>query len=276
VKEASFAQRKLDPRTGSSPRKTLVGVETNDPAAPLAPALPLSPAFRTKQAQELRSRIQAHIKGKLNVVITDNRSVMISIQRDQRHALYSIRLHHIFVEAPDPLVRTLARYIATNDKDASKDLNQFIDDNQHRIGAPDKPAARIAPPLIRTKGRVYDLGFLFSELNARYFDNQVQCPLTWGRHVSRGKYRRSIKVGSYSLEENLIRIHPGLDQEWIPPCYVRWVLFHEMLHYLFPAPVINGRHHFHHDEFAKQERRFTEYVQALTWERSNIAALLCI
>jgi hypothetical protein len=276
VKEASFAQRKLDPRIGSNPRKSLVGVESCDPQTSPSRALPLSPALRTRQAQELRSRIQVYLKGKLNVVITDNRSVMISIQRDQRHALYSVRLHHIFVDAPDSLIHTLSRYIAHNDKEASKDLNQYIDNNQHRITEPEAPATRSAPPVIRTRGRIYDLTLLFSELNATYFNNQVQCPFTWGRHVSRGKYRRSIKVGSYSLEENLIRIHPGLDQEWIPYCYIRWVLFHEMLHYLFPAPVINGRHQFHHAEFAKQERRFAEYAQAITWERSNIAALLCI
>ena len=83
-------------------------------------------------------------------------------------------------------------------------------------------------------------------------------------------------MGSYSLEENLIRIHPGLDQEWIPACYLRWVVFHEMLHAAQPAPVVNGRHAFHTPEFAAEERRFVQYVEATEWERRNIAALLCI
>jgi len=238
--------------------------------------LPLSPALREQQAQLLRRRIGAHLKGDLRVVITDNRAVMISVQRDPRHARYVVRLHHLFVDASDEVLASLARYIVSNDRVASRELNDFIDARQDAIkperGAPRAPRVGV----LRTEGRCHDLAAIFGELNRTYFEGRLACRITWGRHVGRGRERRSIKVGSFSLEENLIRIHPGLDQEWIPAVYVRWVLFHEMLHAASPAPVVNGRHAFHTPEFAAGERRFREYLEATDWERRNLAALLCI
>jgi hypothetical protein len=238
--------------------------------------LPLSPALRTQQARQLARRISAHLDGELMVTITDNRAVMISVQRDPRHRRYHVRLHHLFVNAPDSVTRALALYIQSNQREASRELNLFIDQNQDRIRPSEEPV-RTQAPAVRSRGRVHDLGALLEELNRTYFSTRpLRCQITWGRHVGRGRSRRSIKVGSFSLEENLIRIHPGLDQEWIPVYYLKWVIYHEMLHAALPAPVVNGRHAFHTPEFASEERRFADYAAAIEWERRNVAALLCI
>jgi hypothetical protein len=275
VKEASSAQRTMDPCQESDDRSARTRLLSLG-AAPSRKStdLPLSPALRVQQAQRIKTGISPFLKGKLHVVITDNRSVMISIQRDPRHEQYSVRLHHLFIDASEAVCRSLAQYIATNDQQASKDLNQFIEENQHRIR--NLESEKEQHPVLRTQGRCFELNQLFEELNAAYFAGQASCDITWGKHAGRGKYRRSIKVGSYSLEENLIRIHPGLDQDWIPRVYLQWVIYHEMLHSKYPAPVVNGRHHFHTADFAGQERLFIHYQQAITWEKRNIAALLSI
>jgi hypothetical protein len=244
---------------------------TQDPGSEPPRALPLSPALRVQQAQQLRRRLGAHLSGELQLTITDNRAVMISVQRDPRHARYQVRLHHLFVDAPTPVLRALARYVVFNDRGASRELNAYIDERQVRIRADDTPRTTI-----RTAGRVHDLRELFDELNELYFAGQATCRITWGRHAGRGRQRRSIKVGSYSLEEHLIRIHPGLDQAWVPRGYLQWVVYHEMLHALHPPPVVNGRHCFHTEAFAEAEKRFADFELALAWERRNLAALLCI
>jgi hypothetical protein len=226
-----------------------------------------------KQAHELASRIRPYLTGSLKLTITDNRAVMISVQRDPKRREYSVRLHHLFVDAPTPILHALARYISINDRLASRELNIFIDQRQELIRS---NVSQPAPPIIRTKGRFYDLKALFEELNQRYFSGQVRSVITWGRHVSRGKARRSIKVGSYCVEHDLIRIHPGLDQRWIPLFYIQWVIYHEMLHAVHPIPVVNGRRRFHTIEFARDERRFERFAEATQWERRNVAALLCI
>lgn len=277
MKEAFAIQRVLDPSLGSNTKMGSKTLHNADPTRRLLiSTLPLSPALREQQSQALRKRICQFIEGKIkiHVTITDNRSVMVSVQRDPRHAEYHVRLHHLFIDAPEVVIQSLADYILQNDRPAAKELNQFIENNQHRIRPPQPEKEH--QPIIRTKGRHYDLQSIFDETNARYFNNQACCKITWGRNVGQGKARRSIKLGSFSLEENLIRIHPGLDQEWIPRFYIEWVIYHEMLHAVYPAPIINGRHQFHSADFNDEERRFLEYAQATTWEKRNIAALLSI
>ncbi len=248
-------------------------VITREPAGDDAgPALPLSPALREQQSQALRRQISTYLRGQLHVTVTDNRAVMISVQRDPRHRVYRVRLHHLFVGATDPVIRALARYVALNDRRASREIGKFIEQRQDRIRAQALPSR--PQPLIRTVGTTHDLQAYFAELNAAYFGGKVSCQLTWGRQVGRAKPRRSIKIGSYSFEENLIRIHPGLDQRWIPPTYVKWILYHEMLHALHPAPLVKGRHQFHSPTFTAAERQFVEYAAAREWERRNLAALL--
>lgn len=236
--------------------------------------LPLGPALRAQQERQLARRLAPHLSGALDLTITDNRAVMISVQRDLRRRRFRVRLHHLFVDAPDGVLQQLARYVAFNDSAASRALNAFIDERQDRIRprrADPEPAAKI-----HTRGKVHDLREIFDKLNAAYFDGQVTARITWGRNVRRGKSRRSIKVGSYCLEQDTIRIHPGLDQEWVPDYYVRWVVFHEMLHSVHPIPTVNGRRKFHTPEFARDERRFADHDRALVWEQRNLAALLCI
>lgn len=280
MREATSAQRQLSPPSTS--RRGTCTVITQDPRAtsetPERPStgLPLSPALRTRQARELREKLLRHMRrGQLELAITDNRAVMISVQRDPRHGRYAVRLHHLFVDAPEPVIAELARYILSNDRSASKLLGDFIETQNDRIRP--RPGERPSPPTPRsTRGKVHDLSAIFAELNRQYFEERVCCEITWGRHACRGRERRSIKVGSYSLEENLIRIHPGLDQEWVPAYYLRWVVYHEMLHAVHPPPRVNGRHLFHTDAFSADERQFDAYLVATAWERRNLAALLCI
>jgi hypothetical protein len=213
------------------------------------------------------------IAGSLQLTITDNRSVMISVQRDIKRQVYRVRLHHLFVDAPTAVLRILAHYIMLGDRKSSRDLNGFIDERQDRIREPEQQERR---PTIKTHGKVYDLREIFDDLNARYFNRQVSAKISWGRNVGSGRARSSIKVGSFIVELDLIRIHPGLDQRWIPRFYIEWVVFHEMLHSVHPIPRVNGRRRFHTPEFEMDERRFEHYELATLWEKRNLAALLRI
>ena len=236
--------------------------------------LPISPALRIQQANELKSRISQWLEGELSLTITDNRTVMLSVRRDIQHRRYTVRLHHLFVDASTSILQALATYIRTNSRASSAQLNAFIDSNDHRIADPSQQPQRAT--VIRTAGKVYDLRQLFDELNAKYFGGRVTSRITWGRNAGRGRRRSSIRLGSYTLEEDLIRVHPGLDQHWIPRHYIAWVIYHEMLHVIHPIPKVNGRRRFHTPRFAQDERLFEHFEQTHRWERSNIATLLCI
>ena len=81
-------------------------------------------------------------------------------------------------------------------------------------------------------------------------------------------------MGSYSVEDQLIRIHPSLDRTYVPRFFIESVVFHEMLHHIHPIPIKGGRRQYHTEEFLANERRFPRYMDAKKWERANIDRLL--
>lgn len=220
----------------------------------------------------LERRIRAHLpRGRVQVTLTDNRYTMISVRRIPKEGRYEVRLHHMFAEADPVITRALARYIADNDAEASRVLGDFIDANSDHV----RGRARRAPAqLIFTAGEHYDLRQIFDDLNARYFENRIDAAITWGARTGRPRRRNSIKMGSYSVEDRLIRIHRSLDRAFVPRFFVAWIVFHEMLHQVHDIRVKNGRREFHSKEFLAAEARFEHYDEARVWERRHLDALL--
>ena len=83
-----------------------------------------------------------------------------------------------------------------------------------------------------------------------------------------------MQLGTYLPEERLIRIHPVLDQPWVPDFFVEAVVFHEMLHHDMPAVVQNGRRHYHTRAFRTRERSFEYHSAAQQWQKENLWRLL--
>ena len=277
MRTATSCSETSAPRTASQPSDARVartasmveglrrGKRVPDPAPELAAA----------QAS-LEHRIRAHLeRGSVSVTLTDNRYTMISVRRvprgTARERHYDVRLHHMFAEADPSVTRALARYIADNDRDASRALGDFIDSNQERV----RGRARRAPTqLIVTTGDHHDLRAIFDDINQRYFDGKIEAVITWGPRIGRPRRRNSIKMGSYSVEDRLIRIHRSLDRGFVPQFFVEWIVFHEMLHQVHDITVKNGRREFHSKAFLSDERTFERYHEARAWERRHLDEIL--
>jgi hypothetical protein len=220
----------------------------------------------------LERRIRAHLsRGRVQVTLTDNRYTMISVRRLAKQRRYEVRLHHMFADADPVITRALAHYIADNDADASRILGDFIDANAGHV----RGRARRAPTqVIFTAGEHHDLREIFDELNLRYFGNRIEAAITWGARTGRPRRRNSIKMGSYSVEDRLIRIHRSLDRAFVPKFFIAWIVFHEMLHQVHDIRVKNGRREFHSKAFLADEACFELYEQARLWERRHLDALL--
>lgn len=135
-------------------------------------------------------------------------------------------------------------------------------------------ARRPRRPTITPRGRHFHLGEILERINRDCFGGKVTAAITWGRRSARGP-RRSIRLGSYRRGENLIRIHPALDAEFVPPCVVEALVHHEMLHAVIPVRIgEKGRRVVHGRDFRARERRFRGYRQAEQWRRDNIELLL--
>ncbi|HTL34974.1 MAG TPA: hypothetical protein VL326_17715 [Kofleriaceae bacterium] len=256
-------------------------VDTNDDSASYAAAL--ADALRKKRGPDipgeivdaqdsLERRIRAHLaKGRVTVTLTDNRYTMISVRRLAKEKRYEVRLHHMFADADPVITRALAHYIADNDADASRVLGDFIDQNAGHVRG---RARRQPTQVIFTAGEHHDLRDIYDELNARYFDNKIDAAITWGQRTGRPRRRNSIKMGSYSVEDRLIRIHRSLDRSFVPRFFVAWIVFHEMLHQVHDIRVKNGRREFHSKEFLADEAMYEHYDEAKLWERRHLDALL--
>lgn len=217
--------------------------------------------------QSLERRLAALMDQPVALSITDNRRTMISSTR--RNGTLELRLHHMFLDARAEIVRALALYIRRNHRESSDLLSDFIQENNHRIRWGRRRTR------MRTDGRHHDLREIFDELNDFWFGGSVDVLVTWGRRApGKRRSRTSIRLGTYCAQDRLIRIHPALDKPWVPRFFVAYIMFHEMLHHIVPAPVKNGRQCFHSPEFRERERAYPDYERALRWEQRNIHRLL--
>lgn len=217
----------------------------------------------------LERRLAGLLREPVSVSITNNRHTMMSSRR--RGRVTHLRLHHMFLDADDTTVRALARYLERGERRSSERLDAFIEANHHLI-----TKSRMRRTRVRTEGRYHELGEIFTELNELYFGGRIdEVQVTWGRRpAAKGRARHSVRLGTYVRDDRLIRMHPVLDQEWVPRFFVAYVLFHEMLHHVVPAPLVNGKRRFHCAEFRNRERAYPDYDRAIAWEETNLRRLL--
>lgn len=232
-------------------------------------------ADRSRSADEerLENALSTYLPpGKtLGLTLTDNRYSMVAVRRGPSG--YRVRIHRMFARTEPKIVRALARYVVHNDRRASGVLGEYIEQNKHIIRQQPRRPRQVS---IRTEGKHFDLQAIFDRLNAEYFQGRIEARITWGPAVAvkSRRRRRSIKMGSFSVEDRIIRIHPSLDQVGVPPYFVAWIVFHEMLHGKHEVTRVGGRRCFHTKEFVAEEKTFAHYERAFAWEKRNIDRLL--
>jgi hypothetical protein len=128
------------------------------------------------------------------------------------------------------------------------------------------------PPL-PNRGRQHDLDLILGDLRARYFPDCTAVTIRWGRWSGRTR-TRSIRFGTYLPGEKLIRIHPALDQVFVPRSFVEFIVYHELLHHVIPPVRVNGRYQIHSAAFRQREREFPAYAEAIAWRQQCLRLLL--
>ena len=221
------------------------------------------------QRHGVQTRLAAYFtRGRPRVVFTDNLHTMLSIKRGQ--GVWTLRMHQMFASAPPAVLRAVAQYAQTQDRQAAGLLRRYIDHNDHLIRPQMEPRAQV----IDVQGAHHNLQTIFDDLNARYFGGAIEARITWGPRTKRRSGRESIKLGSYAVEDELIRIHPVLDAADVPEFFLAWIIYHEMLHEVHDMPIVDGRRVYHTPEFRRAEARFEHYAEAVLWERTQVHKLL--
>lgn len=217
--------------------------------------------------KELRVQDRQHI----HLTLTRNRHSMIRLQRTSpRHC--TLRMHEQFTRAPERILDDLASFIVHKDPLAWKRVAAFARTIEVEPGT-----TRTTRPQVRkTKGRYFDLQRELDIVKAKYFDTPPEAEITWGiLRKSRRRKRRSIRFGSWHENEKLVRIHPLLDQDWVPMEFMHYLIYHELCHAVAkPETSGTGRNRIHHRAFKDLESNFPN-LKAMEKMSADIFKRLC-
>jgi hypothetical protein len=218
----------------------------------------------------MESRLRELVDIPLAITITDNTRSMITVR--WRNGSCKVRLHQMFLDAAEDVLRALAAFIRRPTYRHKTLIRAFIKSHEEKI-RPAEPPLKPRTPRLRPEGKHVDLKDCFDKLNTIYFGGRLGCAITWGTR-KRGRRPRSVRLGSYCTDKRIIRIHPVLDSPAVPAYVIEDVLYHEMLHHELGMVQANGRVLSHHRVFKDKEKAFPHSARAREWIQKNISWLL--
>lgn len=217
------------------------------------------------RAAELAHRLSQLLKLPVHLTLTDNRTALVSFRRLPTEL--RLRVHHLFLDAPGPVVRAIADFVGRGDARARALLEEYTHGKKERVRRTRRPGT----PL-KARGQCFDLRATYERLNATYFQGLIQADIGWARRPG-PKQRKTIRLGIYDNRLRELRIHPALDQPHVPAFVVDAIVFHAMLHQLFPEEP-GSCPSSHSPEFLERERAFPLLDAALRWQHEHLRSLL--
>ncbi len=209
--------------------------------------------------EELEKRAQKKLKLRLN----DNRATMLSVKWEPDCTRVS--MHRMFLQAPQNVMDALACYIVKEQKSLPTPVKSYIEEGLKKLDY----SKSLDATKLYIQGNVHNLRHLYNQVNDQYFNNEVDLQITWfGKPIN--KRRREVTFGLYCEPLKLIKIHRRLDNPSYPDYLVSFIIYHEMLHHLYPPYVDKkGRTHIHNREFKRREKLFQHYDLAQDWIERN-------
>lgn len=223
---------------------------------------------------QIESLLSDSLGEELSVSLGKSRSQPVRATREGQ--TWSLRLHTAFAEAPDELLLDLGRWLKAGRRAraACKRLDDWI-----AAAITDSPAPAPRAANLQPRGQAYNLAAMAGPIIDRQlsgeFGAELALPaLTWGRR-GRSSSRYSLRLGSFDPSLHLIRVHPVLDQLGVPKWFTSFVLFHELLHAVYPPVKTAAGRWIHHGRlFRIREKAHLDFAQATRWEREHIGTLI--
>lgn len=216
-------------------------------------------------ARRLHRTLEDHL-GTVDLVITDNRRRMVTTRFRQERR--EIRLHHMFLEPPTSVVEAVVKLSRgeADEGDPRGTLRAFIRTNRESI------QFRPADDELKPKGEHFDLNRLLKRARGLLDEPELDdIAITWGRD---GRGSKTIRFGSFDFDQRLIRVHPALDEDWVPRYFVEFIIYHELLHAVCPPEADQQNRRIHTDEFQRLEKQFPRYEDAMEWESEHLQRFL--
>lgn len=198
----------------------------------------------------------------VSLFITDNSYSILTMMEEK--ASVKLRLHRMFLYASNDVLVEIANYIE-NSRIKTPLIRSFINQNTHRIKR--KTPKNIS---LRHIGKYHNLLDTYNTLNREYFNGNINASITWGS-VRRKRGAKKSTLGSYSYANKIIRINPMLDSKRVPVYYLKFIIYHEMLHADLGVDATGGRNFYHTREFRRREKLFKHHDSVLKLEKRDKA-----
>lgn len=227
--------------------------------------------FYEMARESFQQRLEKLLGFSVILRLNTNVSQVLSVKSSPGSALPLVSVHRAFLQADDKVMRALAQFIRRPTPACRRILHEFIDQIPHdHFRQPVRQTLRLC-----SRGRYYDLDKILRELVSQFFGGELDVSITWGRNGKAiRRPRRHIQLGSYNHHQRLIRLHPMLDSPHVPEYFVRFVVYHELLHAkLDPQRDAGGRRQLHTRAFRLLERKFPQYREAMAFERELLKSL---
>ncbi len=210
-----------------------------------------------------QQEIELAVKKKVQLKINDNHTTMLSVKWEPECTKISI--HRIFLEAPKNIMDALSCYIKKKNGHLCPSVQAYIEEKLQN----EDYSYRIPPEKLISQGVCYDLKQFYDEINLEYFEGKVNLAITWFGRATK-KNRSRVTFGMYQHSLKLIKIHKLLDNPFFPEYFVKFVIYHEMVHHVRPAYYdTKGKHHIHSKEFKELESQYIHFAAAKAWMKKH-------
>jgi hypothetical protein len=205
---------------------------------------------------ELRARLEGAGLRPVRVVLTKNRARLVSVHRPSGRGT-EVRVSRHVLGLGERVLEAIVDFVAGRPGATTRLRAHFAD-----LG----PLGTARPIRLRPRGDHHDLGSLAETESLSSFGTPSPVSITWGQRRKLRHRQSGLRFGAYFPGQLLISIHPLLDQPVVPSWFLRFVIYHELLHHHLGTP--------HTRVFRARERQHPDYARALELERSLVTELL--
>ncbi len=218
--------------------------------------------------QEFRNALSKLLQNPVQISFTHNRSTLISVRTNNR-GIKKLRLQHAFRAVDKSTLQSLAFFVDEKEFDPQV-IDNFLSKKQDLVKFFSRE--RKETQSIVHRGKFRDLEKVLKKVTDDYGLVIKGIRIAWSRAGKISGRKFSIRFGSFSASKGLIRIHPELDSPEIPDYFVEFVVYHELLHAIYPPESLGegARRRVHPSRFRAQERQFKQYKKAIEFEHKFV------
>jgi len=208
-----------------------------------------------KETLEKSSNLKVLLK------IKDYKSTFISVLKTR--SCLKISLHKLFVDSPEDIKKAVISYCLKRDKQSHMMIKTYA----YKYFEKADYTHRLEIKKLKTNGVNFDLIQILDNLNLIYFKNLLNLSITWFEKPKYKKFRH-VTYGSFDKSLKLVRINGVLDNSNFPFYFINYIVYHEMLHAMYPETISeNGKRRIHTPFFKKKEQEFAYYKEAREFEK---------